>query len=73
MMKAIKPSAISSDRRFVLADKLRPQVWHERQKTESDFGAPTPATRRFDGRDEGMTPDPELQDAIKGVLAGLNA
>ncbi|MBR9864381.1 MAG: hypothetical protein GYB24_13160 [Rhodobacteraceae bacterium] len=72
-MKPIKPSAIPSNRRFVLADKLRPQIWHDRQKTESDFGAPTPATRRFDGRDEGMTPDPELQSAIKDVLAGFNA
>ncbi|WP_069300891.1 hypothetical protein [Neptunicoccus sediminis] len=73
MTKAIKPTAIHSDRRFVLADKLRPQVWHERQKTASDFGAPTPATRRFDGRDDGMTPDPELQVAIKDVLARFDA
>lgn len=73
MGKAVKPEAIVSNRRFVLADNLRPRAWHELQKTESGFGAPTPATRHFDGRDDGMTADPELQSAIKQALSGLNS
>lgn len=73
MGNAIKPEAIVSNRRFVLTDNLRPRSWHDLQKTGSNFGVPTRKPRHFDGRDDEMTADPELQSAIKEALAGFNS
>ena len=59
-------------RRYVLADNLRPRPIHEIEKSESGFGAPTPAVRSCE-RVAAKAEEPELQDSIKAAMAAFGS
>ena len=72
MASSLKTSVDQPTRRYVLADNFRPRPEHAIERTESSFGAPTPAVRSTAGRDK-TAPDADLQDSIKAAMAAFGS